>query len=136
MRSSAQSLVLAPLLIERDFCLSQPPPPPPTSPWDIGSPFPVSQDLHLLPNVLQTVVKRWLGINPPLDGVWMAVLWCALYAQAALGIHWRTTACGGHVTTRHNTLRDGLYNTFHRAGLAADLEVGCGWRVNKVRTRP
>ena len=72
--------------------------------------------------------------------VWMVVLWCALYVQAVLWIHWLTTASLASVGVMCSPgtvcLRDGLYNTFHQAGLATHLEVGCGWRVDKLRTRP
>ena len=33
-------------------------------------------------------------------------------------------------------LRGGLYSTLRRADLVAHLEVRCGWRVDKLRTRP
>ena len=70
--------------------------------------------LHLDPNEFQTAVKWWLGVNPSvsLDVNPMVCPLCPNCALDPLGYHCVTCKRGGDVTTRHNTLRNVVHNTF------------------------
>ena len=61
---------------------------------------------------------------------------CPNCALDPLGYHCVTCKRGGDITTRHNTLHNVVCSTFQRAGLSAQLEVGCEWGQDNSRTRP
>ena len=67
---------------------------------------------------------------------WMEIQWFVPYAPTLLGYHCVTCKRGGDITTRHSTLHNVVCSTFQRAGLSAQLEVGCGWGQDNSRTRP
>ena len=79
--------------------------------------------LHLDPPVHQVAIKWWLGLDTS-KGSQCAL--CPYNALDPLGHHAITCKWGGDVVTRHNTLRDVLAETCHRAHLSVQVEAGSG----------
>ena len=61
---------------------------------------------------------------------------CSGNALNPLGHHATTCKCGGDVVVRHNTLRDVLADTCHRAHLGIQVEAGNDLTANHNHTHP
>ena len=89
--------------------------------------------LHLDPPVHQVAIKWWLGLDTS-QGSQCAL--CPDNALDPLGHHAITCKRGGDVVTRHNTLRDALAETCHRAHLSVQVEAGSDLTADHSHTRP
>ena len=93
----------------------------------------VGLNLHLEPDEFQTALKWWLGIDTSLGS---CCPHCPGHQLDPLGHHAVTCKGGGDVVLRHNSLRDVFSQFCHRARLEGQLEVGCGFGVDKRHSRP
>ena len=89
--------------------------------------------LHLDAPVHQVAIKWWLGMDTS-QGSQCAL--CPGNALDPLGHHATTCKRGGDVVVRHNTLRDVLTKTYHRAHLGIQVEAGNDLTADHSHTRP
>eukprot|EP00731_Ephydatia_muelleri_P011951 Em0006g845a len=80
-------------------------------------------NLHLEPAEFQVALKWWLGI-PVVQG--QSCPHCPSCVLDDFGHHSLTCKHEGDVVSRHNKLRDVLYDFCQRACLGPRLEMGCG----------
>eukprot|EP00731_Ephydatia_muelleri_P027927 Em0019g800a len=89
--------------------------------------------LHLDAPVHQVAIKWWLGMGTS-QGSQCAL--CPDNALDPLGHHAITCKHGGDVVARHNTLRDVLAETCHRAHLGIQVEAGNDLTADHCHTHP
>ena len=89
--------------------------------------------LHLGALVHQVAIKWWLGMVTS-QGSQCAL--CPGNALDPLGHHATTCKRGGDVVVQHNTLRDVLAETCHRAHLGIQVEGGNDFTANHSHTHP
>ena len=89
--------------------------------------------LHLDAPVHQVVIKWWLGMDTS-QGSQCAL--CPGNALDPLGQHATTFKRGGDVVVPHNTLRDILAETCHRAHLGIQVELGNDLTADHSHTHP
>ena len=101
------------------------------SDWLTVTPSP-GLGFRFLPEEFQTLVKMRLRLPLYADGISCPL--CTDKTLDKLGYHAVTCGRGPDVVSRHNALRDYLYNVCRQAGFCPALEQGAG--LNGTRTRP
>ena len=89
--------------------------------------------LHLESNEFQMAIRWWLGLDT--SGRSMCPF-CPDTALDPLGHHAVTCRHGGDVVTRHNRLRDEVFDLCRRAHLSVSVERGHGLTRDLSHTRP
>ena len=101
------------------------------SDWLTVTPSP-GLGFRFLPEEFQTLVKMRLRLPLYADGISCPL--CTDRTLDKLGYHAVTCGRGPDVVSRHNALRDYLYNVCRQAGFCPALEQGAG--LDGTRTRP
>ncbi|KAL5515136.1 hypothetical protein EMCRGX_G000261 [Ephydatia muelleri] len=99
------------------------------------TPIPIgrSLNLHLEPNEFQVAIKWWLGMDVSFGS---CCPYCPNHRLDPLGHHALTCKHGGDVVLRHNSLRDVVVESCHRACLGGQVEVGSGLGLDRLHSRP
>ena len=80
-------------------------------------------NLHLDTAEFQTAIKWWVGINMFGDS---RCLSCSTQLLDPLGHHSLTCRYNGDVVSRHNQLKNTLFESCRQAGVGGQMEVGSG----------
>ena len=90
-------------------------------------------NLHLDPSEFQVAIKWWLGL-PTSQG--QVCPQCSSYSLDYFGHDALTCRKGPDVVTRHNRIRDTVFELCQRACLGAQLETGSSLGHEERQTRP
>ena len=90
-------------------------------------------NLHLEPNEFQVAIKWWLGMDVSFGS---CCPYCPNHRLDPHGHHALTCKHGGDMVLHHNSLRDVFVESYHRACLGGQFEVGSGLGLDRLHSCP